>query len=407
MRNRVVITGVGLLTPLGNSLSAFWQNLLEGKSGIRLRPGSSESFSVGSVEFDAERHFDRLQLNSLDRVSQFALVAAKSALTDAELATDVPLGIGAGVFFGTGMGGAATIEHTYSRFFGSPGAVLRGLPIPAAMAHAPGSQIALRYGVQGECQTYSTACSSSSVAVGEAFRRIRDGYLECAIAGGAECMLLPGVLSSWKAMRVLCKDPVGAPGTGCRPFSRDRTGFAIGEGAGVLVLESLDSAERRGMQPLGEIVGYGVSNDATHITKPSPEGQARAMRNALADAKLESQCIGHINAHGTATATGDEAETLSIKSVFGAQASRIPISATKSSHGHLMGATGAVEFAATLLALRHQVVPPTAFWRERDPMCDLDYVPKRGRSVEQLEYALSNSFAFGGNNAALIAKRWS
>lgn len=407
MSHRVVITGIGALTPLGATVADFWTNLIEGRSGIRPHPGLTVDLHVGAVDFDPSTYLSQLQVNTLDRVSQLALLAAREALANARHDFDKPLGPSCGVFFGTSMGGAGTMEHAYARFFGANSSQNgRGLTIPAAMLHAPAAQVGIRFKAQGECQTYSTACSSSTVSIGEAFRRIRDGYLESALAGGAESMLLPGVLSKWKEMRVLCKEPSDRPGTGCRPFSKDRTGFAISEGAAVLVLESLQSARCRGAEPLAEIVGYGVSNDATHITKPDSEGQVRSIRNALADARIDTEQVQHINAHGTATVVGDKIETESIKSVFGSHASRIAISATKSSHGHLMGATGAVEMAATVLALKHQIVPPTAFWQERDPDCDLDHVSGQGRPMQGLEYALSNSFAFGGNNAALLVRRW-
>jgi 3-oxoacyl-(acyl-carrier-protein) synthase len=277
------------------------------------------------------------------------------------------------------------------------------------MTHAPASQIALTFNVRGECQTYSTACSSAAVAIGEAFRRIQHGYLTTAITGGADCILMPGVLDSWMAMHVLCQPPDFAPHAGCRPFSANRTGFAIGEAAGVLVLESLEAATARGATIVAELVGYGVSNDATHITKPNPVGQALAMRRAITCAGIATTDIGYINAHGTATAAGDVAETQSIKAVFGDHAYQLAVSSTKSAHGHCMGGTAAVEFIATVLALRQQIIPPTTHYGEPDADCDLDYVPHRGRTVpavKPLRYAASNSFAFGGNNAVLIAKRW-
>jgi 3-oxoacyl-(acyl-carrier-protein) synthase len=277
------------------------------------------------------------------------------------------------------------------------------------MTHAPASQIALDLGIRGECQTYSTACSSAAVAIGEAFRRIQHGYLTTAIAGGADCILMPGVLDSWLAMHVLCQSPADAPYAGCRPFSANRTGFAMGEAAGVLVLENLDAATARGATIIAELVGYGVSNDATHITKPNPAGQALAMRRALACAGIVPTDIGYINAHGTATGAGDVAETQSIKAVFGDHAYQLAVSSTKSAHGHCMGGTAAVEFIATVLALQNQMIPPTTHYDTPDADCDLDYVPHLGRAVpadKPLRYAASNAFAFGGNNAVLIAKRW-
>lgn len=409
MRPRVVITGIGLQSPLGGSAQEFFGRLCAGESGIRPHPDPAIGIPVGWVAFDASAHFSKMQLLNLDRVSQLAVVAALDAVRNAGLDTEQALGEMTGVYFGTGHGGAESTEHAYAKFFGVGGEKKKLLTIPAAMVHAAASQVALRLGVQGECQTYSTACSSAAVAIGEAYRRIRDGYIQTAIAGGADCLLTPCILENWSAMRVLCVDPSaagGQTGTGCRPFSSDRTGFAIAEGAAVFVLETLAAAQARGAQPLAEIVGYGVSNDATHLTRPNAAGQALAMRRALNDASLQPTDIGHINAHGTATQAGDTAETQSIKAVFGPHAYRIPVSATKSAHGHLMGASGAVELVATIMALQQQTVPPTTHWATPDPDCDLDYVPQVARSVTGLEYALSNSFAFGGNNAALIVKRW-
>jgi 3-oxoacyl-[acyl-carrier-protein] synthase II len=408
MGHRVVITGIGIQSPLGHTAAEFFTRLCAGESGIRQHPDPEITFPVGWIEFTPSQHFSKMQLLNLDRVSQLAVVAALDAVRDAGLDVDTSLGDSAGVYFGTGAGGAESLEHAYAKFFGAGGEKKKLLTVPAAMVHAPASQVALRLGVRGECQTYSTACSSAAVAIGEAYRRIKDGYMQTAIAGGADCILMPGVLDSWQAMRVLCNSESvdGLSGKGCKPFSLDRTGFAIGEGAAVFVLETLEAATARGANVLAEIVGYGVSNDATHLTKPNSVGQTAAMRQAIASAGLQPEGIGHINAHGTATAAGDVAETESIKAVFGEHAYKIPVSATKSAHGHLMGATGAVELVATVMALQTQTVPPTSFYGEPDPECDLDYVPNKARTVEGLNYALSNSFAFGGNNAALVIRRW-
>lgn len=406
MRRRVVVTGMGVITPLGNSPDDFFSNLLSGQTGIRPHPARVLPRAVGAADFSPEQYFNKMQLLGLDRVSQFAVVAAEQAIRQAGFNPDVAMGDKVGVFFGTGAGGVESTEHAYAEFFNAGGEKKKLLSIPAAMNHAPASQIALRFGARGECQTYSTACSSATVALGEAYRRIRDGYWDCTLAGGSECILMPGMLNSWLAMRVLCNDSDHAPGTGCRPFSGDRNGFAIGEGAAVLVLESLDTALERGATILAEIAGYGVSNDATHITKPNKTGQVLAMQRALTDACIKPTQIGHINAHGTATIAGDKIETESIKNVFGEHAYDIAISATKSAHGHLMGATGAVELVATILALKGQLIPPTTHCSTSDDECDLDYVPRKARKVTGLEYAMSNSFAFGGNNAVLIARRW-
>ncbi len=426
--HRVVITGLGLQSPLGtqesNDAARFFKRLCAGESGIRQHPNPDITMPVAWVDFDASAHFSRQQCMQLDRVSQLSIVAARQAMSMAGFGLTVPkiqplhdelshvVAEQTGVLFGTGMGGAESTELAYAKFFDAPPEVWarkKTITIPAAMTHAPASHIALAFGVRGECQTYSTACSSAAVAIGEAFRRIQHGYLTTAIAGGADCILVPGVLDSWMTMHVLCQPPDDAPHAGCRPFSANRTGFAIGEAAGVLVLESLDAAMARGAAIIAELVGYGVSNDATHITKPNPAGQALAMRRAIACAGISPTDIGYINAHGTATGAGDVAETQSIKAVFGDHAYQLTVSSTKSAHGHCMGGTAAVEFIATVLALQQQMIPPTTHYDEPDPDCDLDYVPHRGRVVpadKPLRYAASNAFAFGGNNAVLIAKRW-
>jgi 3-oxoacyl-[acyl-carrier-protein] synthase II len=408
MKRRVVVTGAGLISPLGGDVETFWRRLCSGETGIRPHPHPGIELAVGWIDFDpGQAGFTRQHIHNLDRVSLMALYAAEHALQASGLSPETGLGDHAGVLLGTGMGGAESLEDAYAHFFGVVPTRKKVLTVPAAMAHAPASQIGLRFGVTGECQTYSVACSSSAVAIGEAYRRIQDGHLDIALAGGAECMLHPGVIDTWRMMKVLCQDPPAATGQGCQPFSAGRTGFAMSEGAAILVLEPLDAARARGATPWCELVGYGVSNDASHITKPNPVGQARAIRRALAHAQIEPTQIGHINAHGTATQAGDAIETESIKAVFGEHAYRIPVSATKSSHGHLIGATSALEFIATMQALRQQIVPPTAYWRSRDPRCDLDYVPGQARAAPGLEYAISNSFAFGGNNAVLVARRWS
>lgn len=403
MPYRVVVTGYGAVTPFGLSADALWTGLLAGASGIRPHPKADIAIPVGWVDFKEADHFSLMKLRTLDRVSQIALIAAREAMEQAGLLT--PLGDEAGVYFGTGMGGANTLETSYANFFGVGGEDKRPITIPIGMNHAPAAQLSMAYGVTGECQTYSNACSSSAVAIGEAFRRIRSGMIITAIAGGTECQLTPGVLQQWMDMRVMCvshRDDTRQ----CQPFCAERSGFTIGEGAGVLVLERLESALERGAMPLAEVVGFGVSSDATHITKPSALGQMLSMRRALSDGALLPTQISHVNAHGTATRTGDVVEAQSIRGVFGEKTNNVPVTATKSSHGHLIGAAGAVEFITTILALRHRLVPPTAFWSTRDPECDLDIVSKSPRAIPEAEFALSNSFAFGGSNATLIAGRW-
>lgn len=403
---RVVITGMGSLSALGVTVQTCFDNLIAGQSGIRQHPRHALPVPVGYVDFDIGTHFSKMQLLGLDRVSQLALVAAEQAMHQAQ-ATDAVLDrLQMGVFWGTGGGGCESTEHAYAKFFDAGGEQKKLLTVPTAMIHAAAAQVAMRFGIGGECQTYSTACSSAAVAIGEAFRRVQNGHWPIALAGGAEAPLMPGVMDSWMAMRVLCPDPQDVPGTGCRPFSTDRCGFAMAEGAAAFVLEDLEHAQARGAPILAEMMSYGVSNDAAHITKPAPQGQARAMQSALKSARLTPKDIGYINAHGTATQAGDTAEAQSIEMVFGLGAGGIPVSATKSAHGHALGAGGALEWAITIEALRRQILPQTTHFTQADAGVDIDFIPQNARQVPSLQFAMSNSFAFGGNNAVLIARRW-
>lgn len=404
--NRVVITGMGSLSALGVTIQSSFENLIAGGSGIRQHPSQPLPAAVGYVNFDAPAHFSKMQLLGLDRVSQLAIVAAEQAMHEANPTKAYIDPLQMGVFWGTGGGGCESTEHAYAKFFDSGGEQKKLLTVPAAMIHAPAAQVAMRFGIKGECQTYSTACSSSAVAIGEAFRRVQSGQWPVTLAGGSEAPLVPGILKSWMAMHVLCSDPQDTPGTGCRPFSWDRNGFAMAEGAAAFVLENLDHALARGARILAEMVGYGVSNDAAHITKPDSQGQARAMRNALKSARITPEDIGYINAHGTATQAGDAAEIQSLEMVFGSGAGGIPVSATKSAHGHAMGASGGLEWAITIEALRRQIIPPTTHFTRADAQVSINFVPNKAQEAVDLQYAMSNSFAFGGNNAVLIARQW-
>lgn len=401
MKHRVVVTGVGMRTPLGHTPDLFFENLIGGRTGIKPHPHLELGCEVASVDFEPDRHFSKLQQRFMDRSSQLAVTAAQDAARAAGLPGD--LGEDTGVFMGTSLGGLTTVESHYERYFSGQ---RPHLIIPSAMPSGPAAQIAIHLGITGECQTYSSACASAAMAIGEAFRKISDGYLTQALAGGTESTLLPGILAAWQVMGVVCQDGVHPSGTGCRPFSQDRTGFSMGEGAAILVLETLDSALQRDAQPLCEIVGYGLSCDATHIVNPDQQGQVRAMRRALKDARIEASQIGYINAHATGTTAGDVVEAASICEVFGERAGGIPVSSTKSAHGHMLGATGAVEFVAMAMALKHQMLPPTTHWQTPDPACAFDCVPGRGRPASKLSHAMSNSFGFGGNNAVLVAKAY-
>jgi 3-oxoacyl-[acyl-carrier-protein] synthase II len=274
------------------------------------------------------------------------------------------------------------------------------------MANATAAHISMHFGIRGPVLTYSIACASSAVAIGEAFRAIRDGYIDIAVAGGAEAMATRGMVSAWSAMRVLAKPDANAPERTCRPFSKDRTGLVLGEGAGVLILEALENATKRAPKIWGELAGYGVASDASHISRPSLDGQVSALSAAIDDSGMAITDIGYINAHGTATRAGDVVETAAIRKAFGNAAGGVPVSSTKALHGHLMGAAGAVEMIASLMALDTGSIPPTCNYSEPDPECDLDYVPNTARRGQKINAVMSNSFAFGGTNAVLVARKF-
>jgi 3-oxoacyl-[acyl-carrier-protein] synthase II len=406
---KVVVTGTGVVTPVGIGRDVFFANLLAGKSGIRRL--SSEfaprllSKIGGEIAFDAAAAFAKPKLALLDRFSQFALEAAREAIDDARIDAADPRKARAGVYIGTGVGGSNTTEASYIELFTNGKERLAPFTVVRVMNNAAAAHISIDYALRGPSITYSTACSSSALAIGEAMRAIRHGYVDFAIAGGAESLLNLGTIRAWEALRTLANEDPGDPSASCRPFSRDRTGLVLGEGAGIVVLESEEHARGRGATIYAELAGYGTASDASHLTKPSQEGQCAAMRMALDDAGIDAAGIGYINAHGTATLAGDVSETAAIKEVFGAHAARLAVSSTKSMHGHLMGATGAVEFIAALLALQRGELPPTANLRVPDPECDLDYVPNTARTGVGLEAVMSNSFAFGGSNAVLVARR--
>jgi 3-oxoacyl-[acyl-carrier-protein] synthase II len=363
--------------------------------------------AFGTVDIEPHARLPKARLAGLDRVCVLALIAAHEAVADAGLAPDAGGSTlsGAAVYVGTGMGGAESIESGYQELLLRGGARINPFMVLKAMNNAAAAHIALDFGCHGPSLTFSTACSSSAIAIGEAARLIRHGAADVAIAGGTEALLTLGTISAWQALRTLAIPDPADPSTACRPFAADRSGLVLGEGAGFVVLEEEQHARRRGAAVIADLRGYGASTDATHLTKPDAGGQAAAMQAALDDAGLRPEQIGYINAHGTATVAGDVIETEAIKRVFGAAAARVPVSSTKSMHGHLMGATGAVELIATLIALRHGFLPPTINLHRPDPACDLDYVANTARTDVRLEHAMSNSFAFGGSNAVLIVTR--
>jgi nodulation protein E len=343
-------------------------------------------------------HFDQKELVLLDRFAQFAAVAAREAIRDAGIRWTPELRERAAIVTGSSTGGQTSEDESFRDLYERKQTRFSPFTIPKAMANAGASRISFEQGIVGPVYTVSTACSSANHAIGQAFWMVRNGAAELALAGGSEAPFSRGILKAWEAMRVVAPDT-------CRPFSLDRKGLILGEGAGILVLEPLERAQARGARIYGEIAGFGMSSDAHHLTQPLAAGAARAMRMALADANAAPEAIGYINAHGTGTLANDPTETEAIRAVFGSHAGRLLVSSTKSMHGHALGAAGALEAAATLLALSNGVIPPTANFLGTDPACDLDVVPNVSRAVE-VEWALSNSFAFGGLNAVLAFRRW-
>jgi nodulation protein E len=402
MTRRVAVTGIGVLSAQGCAPDAFWRGLTRGMSAIRPLtrvPEGSLKFANGAelADFRTSEHFDEKEASLLDRFAQFALVAARRAVDGAAMGFTRELGERTAIVTGTSAAGQSSEDEQFRNLYARNETRIHPLTIPRIMANAAASRISLEYGITGPVYTVSTACSSSNHAIGQAFWMVRNGVAEAAIAGGSEAPFSLGFLKAWEAMRVVSPDT-------CRPFSRDRRGLILGEGAAMLVIEPLERAQARGARIWGEIAGFGMSSDAHHITQPSPPGAARAMDAALADAGAEPGAIGYVNAHGTGTAANDAAEVEAIRSVFGSHADKLMVSSTKSMHGHALGAAGALEAAATLFALQSGFIPPTANFTERDPACDLDVVPNVARAA-QVEWALSNSFAFGGLNAVLVFRR--
>jgi 3-oxoacyl-[acyl-carrier-protein] synthase II len=410
---RVAITGLGVVSAIGTGTAAFFESLLAARSGIRLVemafPTGAESILAGAIDFDPDPHFSRSRLMSMDRVSQLALVAGREAMAQAGLGSPAawPASMAPerfGVCMGTGSGGAGSTDQAYTALLEQKAARLRPMTVVLAMSNAIAAHTAIEFGLKGPSSTISNACASSANAIGEAFRQIRHGYADVMLAGGAEAPLNRGTAKAWQAMQTLATPHANGAETSCRPFSKDRSGLVLAEGAAMLVLEAWDSAKARGANILAELVGYASSTDAHHLTQPEPHGQAQAIKLALADAGLQAGAIGYLNAHGTATDIGDVVETRAIKLAFEEAAAHLPVSSSKALHGHAMGAAGAMEFIASLLALRAGKLPPTAFLEHPDPRCDLDYIPLIARDCPGLEVVMSNSFAFGGSNAVLIAK---
>lgn len=399
---RVAITGMGAICALGRNVAEVAASLCQGRPGI----GPIESTDCSQLRFQNgaevrgythKPYFEDRRADFLDRFAQFAVIAAREAVACAGIEWTPELREQAAIVTGSCVGGQSTEDIGFHEVYKLGHNRVHPLTIPKTMANAGASHISMEFGITGPSFTISTACSSAGHAIGQAYWMIRSGAADLAITGGSEAPFSFGILKAWEAMRVV------SPET-CRPFSKDRRGMILGEGAAMFVLEPLEAAQARGVPIHAEIVGFGMSADAGHITQPSAEGAARAMRAALRDASLDPDQIGYINAHGTATPANDATEAAAIRSVFNAHANRIPVSSTKSMHGHALGAAAALECLAAVLALRDGVLPPTANFTEPDPECDLDVIPNHSRRAE-VEYALSNSFAFGGLNAVLALRK--
>ncbi len=408
---RVAITGLGVVSPVGSGGNVFFEALLAVRSGIRELqvdfPTGPEPVLMGHIDFHPEEHFAKTKLLTMDRVSQFALVAAREAMAqaglDGELTGLQPERFGISV--GTGSGGTTSLEAAYYALLEQKVARLRPMTVVLAMHNAMAAHLSMEFGLKGPSSTVSNACASSATAIGDAFRQIRHGYADAMLVGGSDALLTKGTIKAWQAMHTLAKPHADGPEASCRPFSNDRSGLVLSEGSAMLVLEDWDTAKRRGANILAELAGYAATTDAHHLTQPEARGQANAMSLALKDAVLNTSDIGYLNAHGTATEVGDVVETNAVKLVFENYAKRLPISSTKAVHGHAMGAAGAMEFAASVMSLRSGQLAPTAFLQTPDERCDLDYIPLQARSVKNLRAVMSNSFAFGGSNAVLIAKQ--
>ena len=411
MQRRVVVTGVGLVSSLGIGTEPTWEALCAGRSGIggitRFDASAFASRIAGEVKgFDPLQFVERKDVKKMDVFIQYAIAASEFALCDAGLRTSQPLGPDVGVFIASGIGGFSTIEREHQ-------ALLRGGPrkispffIPSAIINLAAGQVSIRFGARGPNSATCTACSASAHAIGDAFEIVRRGTAEAMIAGGSEAAITPLGVGGFAAMRALSTRN-DEPQRASRPFDRDRDGFIIGEGAGVVVLEELERARRRGASIYAELVGYGMSADAFHVTAPAEDGDGavRVMSAALEQAEVAPERVDYINAHGTSTPYNDRLETLAIKRCFGPHASRVAISSTKSMTGHLLGAAGGLEAGITALAVREQIAPPTVNLEHADPDCDLDYVPNQARPLS-IGYALSNSFGFGGTNASLLLRRY-
>lgn len=411
MGRRVVITGYGVISPIGIGANDFWNSLASGKSGIsRVSTFDTSQFSsqIGAEvkNFQPEKYIDKRKIRKMDRFSQLAVAAAKLAIEDAKLDMNKEDPFRAGVIVGSGIGGLSTVAAEHKVLLEKGPRRVSPFMIPMLITNIAAGEIAIAHNIQGPNYSLSSACATSNHTVGDALRLIQYGDADVIVAGGSEAAVTPLGLAGFCSARALSTrndDPEHAS----RPFDKERDGFIMGEGAGIVILELLEHALSRGVPIRAELIGYGATNDAYHITAPSPDGQsaARAISNALADGGVKPEEVDYINAHGTSTPLNDKVETLAVKKVFGDYAYKIPISSNKSMIGHLLGAAGAVELIATILSMEKEIIPPTINYEFPDPECDLDYVPNKARP-KKINVALSNSLGFGGHNATLIVRKY-
>jgi beta-ketoacyl-acyl-carrier-protein synthase II len=406
---RVVITGLGVVAATGRDVRSFFDNLVHARSGIRritqFDPSSlSVQIAAEVPDYRSTDYFPQKQLDFIDRFCEFGLVAAREAMQSSGLQIREEERTRFGVAMGSGIGGANTLESGFYNLYAKQATRLHPFTIPKMMHNAAASQICMEFSAQGPSLATSTACSSAGHAIGEAFHFIKFGLADLMLAGGSDASITYGMIRSWESVRVLALGN-GDPSRACRPFSADREGLVMGEGAGVLVLEELEHACRRGAKIYAELAGYGTTSDASHITQPSVDGPVRAIRMALEEAGVKPEEVDYVNAHGTGTRLNDVTETQVLKAALKENARTVAISSTKSMHGHAMGATGAIELVASVMALEEGLIPPTANYTKPDPECDLDYVPNQAREA-RLRVALSDSFAFGGLNAVLAVRKF-
>ena len=412
MSNRVVITGMGAITPIGTGKDEFWKGLMEGRNGIdkitRFDASEYHAQIAGEVkDFDPTDYIDKKESKRMDRCTQFAVAAAELAIKDAKLDLEKENLDRIGTFVGTGIGGIETMHGQYEKFFDKGPGRISPFFVPMMIANMAAGQVAITYKLHGPSSCVVTACATGSNCIGDAFRVIQRGDADAMVAGGTEAAISQAAVAGFGAMKALCMDHNEDPEHASRPFDKNRSGFVMGEGAGLVILESLDHAKARGAHIYAEVVGYGTNSDAYHITSPAPHGefQAKCMQLALDDAGLKAAEVDYVNAHGTSTHMNDQGETEAIKAVWGDAAKDVSVSSIKSMTGHLLGAAGGAECIATALAIENDMLPPTINYETPDDGLDLDYVPNKAKA-KTVRAAMSNSFGFGGHNACLLLKKY-